>query len=572
MQNLDIISNSFKKSNNYLFDYYKKINRKLKFSSHELIINEIIDKAIFENNPTKIIDLFILTFLSRDCRYGKGEKISFYRIINILYSKFPETTTSLIECIPYYGYWKDLFLIINEIKDNPINDINYLDLENKIYQIYSLQLLEDYAKHKNNLNDISLAAKFAPREGKHYDKEYNTVSRIIKILYPEIVGPHNKGLSTHQIKNNWNKAKRLYSNMITTLSNVLDVTEIKLCQNNINKIIIENVPSKCLYKNYKKISSIYSLKNKIKTVTFPHKIINDLLQKKKSYKSQILHFTEWQNLIENIQKQNNNFFIDKIPIFCNASSIDDISYEISFSLALLISNLDEQMHTNRIISIESITINPIINEYFKYYKSILSYDKNILKKIKKLKLKIKNSAFNKEINIYRLYEDYIDKYMDSYSYPFNSTAKKNQKNPQDIIIFTSDDYNTLISKNKISFMTVKELDETRYRIKKLFNHKTIPNIIFWNISSDIDLFPKETEQEYILEMSGKSSEFLENLLGINFDEQFDNNNFNDLSLEQFENKIADSRYDSIRAKLVLSNEGILSNFANSNPNDAMLFE
>ena len=88
--------------------------------------------------------IFILAFLSRDCRYGKGEKLSFYRIINILYSKFPQTTTSIIECIPYYGYWKDLFLIIHEIKNNPINDINYLNLENKIYQIYSLQLLEDY--------------------------------------------------------------------------------------------------------------------------------------------------------------------------------------------------------------------------------------------------------------------------------------------------------------------------------------------------------------------------------------------------------------------------------------------
>ena len=65
---------------------------------------------------------------------------------------------------------------------------------------------------------------------------------------------------------------------------------------------------------------------------------------------------------------------------------------------------------------------------------------------------------------------------------------------------------------------------------------------------------------------------LEKLLDINFDKELGNHNFYDLSLQQFENKIADSRYDCIRAKLVLSSEGILKNFAISNPNDAMLFE
>ena len=121
MQDVDFLVNSIKKPNKIsLFNYYKKINRKMHFSSHESFINEIINKANLENDFIKIVDLFILTFMSRDCRNGKGEKLSFYRIINILYSKFPKTTISLIECIPYYGYWKDLFLLIDETKKNPI--------------------------------------------------------------------------------------------------------------------------------------------------------------------------------------------------------------------------------------------------------------------------------------------------------------------------------------------------------------------------------------------------------------------------------------------------------------------
>ena len=247
MQNLLI--EPIKKQHDILFSYYRKIDRRLSFLDHETFINEIINKANLDNDPSKIIDLFILSFISRDCRNGKGEKLSFYRIINILYSKFPETTTSLLECIPNYGYWKDLLLLISEIKKNPIKDINYKNLENKIYKIYSIQLLEDYAKYKSGYKDISLAAKFAPRENKSFDRKYNSVSKIIKILFPEIVGSHLRGLSKQEIRDKWNNAKRIYSNIITTLSINLDVTEIKICSGNFKNINFEKVPLKCLHKN-----------------------------------------------------------------------------------------------------------------------------------------------------------------------------------------------------------------------------------------------------------------------------------------------------------------------------------
>lgn len=584
MQNLDFLVKSIKKQDNIsLFNYYKKIDRKLHFSNHDFIINEIINKANLENNPKNIIDLFIITFMSRDYRNGKGEKSSFYRIVNILYSKFPETTISLIECIPIYGYWKDLLLLIDETKKNPIIDVDYRNLENKIYKVYCLQLLEDYAKYKSNLNDISLAAKFAPREGKSFDKKYNSVSKIIKILFPEIVGPHLRGSSKQEIKNEWNKAKRIYSNIITNLSTVLDVAEIKICSGKFKNINFEKIPVKCLFNNLTAFKGTYNchlkkyekplhIKNlekyferKIKKPRFPHEIIQDFFSEKiLKKKDEIFIKAEWQHLINEVKKSfvylsnKNKIFLDKTFTFYNAAIMDEESYDTAFGFATLISYLNTRTQNinDNIDRLRKLQMAPNKSNKFKYeyyelkcleYRHVTSMRANIAK-LKELKSLIR-TTFDYKINIYELFNDIISENRVFYKYPI-----------KDLIIFTSESYNNLLNKKMILNDYMNKLPNA-----------TIPKIIFWDISSNIDSFPKETGQKHIYEMSGKSPEFLQNLLDI--DIQQNSNGFkNKISYNEFQNKIADSRYDSIRAKLALSNEGILENFANSDPNDALLFE
>lgn len=584
MQNLDFLVKSIKKQDNIsLFNYYKKIDRKLHFSNHDFIINEIINKANLENNPKNIIDLFIITFMSRDYRNGKGEKLSFYRIVNILYSKFPETTISLIECIPIYGYWKDLLLLIDETKKNPIIDVDYRNLENKIYKVYCLQLLEDYAKYKSNLNDISLAAKFAPREGKSFDKKYNSVSKIIKILFPEIVGPHLRGSSKQEIKNEWNKAKRIYSNIITNLSTVLDVAEIKICSGKFKNINFEKIPVKCLFNNLTAFKGTYNchlkkyekplhIKNlekyferKIKKPRFPHEIIQDFFSEKiLKKKDEIFIKAEWQHLINEVKKSfvylsnKNKIFLDKTFTFYNAAIMDEESYDTAFGFATLMSYLNTRTQNinDNIDRLRKLQMAPNKSNKFKYeyyelkcleYRHVTSMRANIAK-LKELKSLIR-TTFDYKINIYELFNDIISENRVFYKYPI-----------KDLIIFTSESYNNLLNKKMILNDYMNKLPNA-----------TIPKIIFWDISSNIDSFPKETGQKHIYEMSGKSPEFLQNLLDI--DIQQNSNGFkNKISYNEFQNKIADSRYDSIRAKLALSNEGILENFANSDPNDALLFE
>ena len=585
MENLDFLVSSINKQDNIsLFNYYKKINRKIHYSSHESFVNEIINKANSENDSTKIVDLFILTFMSRDCRNGKGEKLSFYRIINILYSKFPKTTISLIECIPYYGYWKDLFLLIDEIKKNPIIDVDYRNLENKIYKVYCLQLLEDYTKYKSSINDISLAAKFAPREGKIFDKKYNSVSKIIKILFPEIVGPHLRTSSKQEIKNEWNKAKRIYSSIITTLSTVLDVAEIKICSGNFKNINFEKIPVKCLSNNLTAFKGIYNchlkkyekplhiknlekyFENKIKKPRFPHEIIQDFFSPKiLKKKDEMFIKAEWHQLINEVKKSfvylSNKYkiFLDKTFTFYNANSMDEESFETAFGFATLMSylntrkgDINDNINQLRKLSMSSDKSNNFKYEY--YELKCLEY-RHVTKRcnttnLKELKSLIKNTSFDYKLNINELFNDIISENSVFYKYPI-----------KDLIIFTSESYNNLLNKKMILNDYMNKLPNA-----------TIPKIIFWDISSNIDSFPKETDQKHIYEMSGKSPDFLQNLLDIDMQQNSNGFKKKKMSFDEFKNKIADSRYDSIRAKLALSNEGILENFANSNPNDALLFE
>ena len=41
-------------------------------------------------------------------------------------------------------------------------------------------------------------------EIRKFDTDFNAVSELCKIMYPEIVGPHLIGLSTHKITKEWN--------------------------------------------------------------------------------------------------------------------------------------------------------------------------------------------------------------------------------------------------------------------------------------------------------------------------------------------------------------------------------
>lgn len=60
-----------------------------------------------------VTDLFLLTFQTRNCRGGKGEKDLFFSMLVRLYSSFPATVLLLLGLVPRYGTFKDFFRIMD---------------------------------------------------------------------------------------------------------------------------------------------------------------------------------------------------------------------------------------------------------------------------------------------------------------------------------------------------------------------------------------------------------------------------------------------------------------------------
>ena len=229
--------------------YFDKLCRDLDEPIHNYHINRIIREAEAENTPTKVVELFLLWAQTRDCRGGKGDKLSSMRMIKLLYSKYPNTVINLVECLPFYGYWKDPLLLIKEVKTNPVAGVNYKPLINNLFNMMATKIMEDNIKLSNGSSELSLAAKYAPREGHEFDKKFNAVSELCKIMYPEIVGKHLVGKPTSEVQRAWKNAKGYYRKTVSKLCEVLSIPERLMCARKFAEIDFGRATSLYLNRN-----------------------------------------------------------------------------------------------------------------------------------------------------------------------------------------------------------------------------------------------------------------------------------------------------------------------------------
>ncbi len=175
------------------------------------------------------VDTFVLAFQTRDVRGGKGER----RLFNILYANLyrhcPEKALALIDLVPEYGSWRDVFDILN----------GYLKAENQeskrmadtILNLVISQLKKDSGTPMTQ--PISLCAKWAPREKAN--------------------PPLTKALANTMFPQETKISSRLarYRSIVSRLNRRLDTTEIKMCARTFADIDPARVPGRCLAKNMK---------------------------------------------------------------------------------------------------------------------------------------------------------------------------------------------------------------------------------------------------------------------------------------------------------------------------------
>jgi len=185
-----------------------------------------------------IEDAFVLAFIARNIRGGKGERDISRFMFQSLYTEDPKNMLNLFDLIPHYGCWNDIFTIWEESGN--------IEIKNKFLEIV-LKQLEDDEKNMNDNKSISLLAKWIPRQTRQVE--------IAKILAHNICKTGN-----------FSYKMKIYRQKISKLNKYLDTVEIKQCDKQWSDIKPETVPGRALAK-YK---SSFLNKNKSHTIKYPN--------------------------------------------------------------------------------------------------------------------------------------------------------------------------------------------------------------------------------------------------------------------------------------------------------------
>lgn len=121
-------------------------------------------------------DVVRMIFHIRDCRGGKGERKLFVGGMRWLIDRNPTIAAEVMEHIPYYGSWKDIWRVFLGTR-----------LENQAINFYADAIRKNHAilnsdKEEGKTSFDMGVGKYAPTEGTSFDKKFNLVEKLCENL------------------------------------------------------------------------------------------------------------------------------------------------------------------------------------------------------------------------------------------------------------------------------------------------------------------------------------------------------------------------------------------------------
>ena len=176
-----------------------------------------------------MITLYKMVGQTRDIIDGKGEYALSYMLIVTWYNFFPELAKyALKKFVMYnddhpYGSWKDIKYFCQYCKDNNVSEEHHL-------MIYAMELLNDQlmidnANRDAGVNNISLAARWAPREGKQFSWLFRELAKRFYSNYLTTADSYEKKQKA------LTKCYMDYRKLLSKLNKHLDTVQIKQCSN-----------------------------------------------------------------------------------------------------------------------------------------------------------------------------------------------------------------------------------------------------------------------------------------------------------------------------------------------------
>jgi hypothetical protein len=429
------------------------------------MINEMFMNA-FNEDPKIAIQI---AFNTRDCiGNGKQEKDLGKYMMEWLKINKP---LNYLKNLPEYiniSCFKDLL----KLSTTPPNSI-MKDIE---FQLFAAHLKDDLNKYESYIAEskdddkikkvsLSMAAKWAPTEGCHFDKLNKSAHRIADII-------------------GWNM--KTYRKNLSKLRGHLDILERYESFRQWDKINFEHIPATAMkkqkkafekhcseeFKNY--LAKVMAGKAKIHTKGIqPHELVGYYIM---NQTIDPVIDAQWNSLISNIKTT--GLFKNAIAVCDVSGSMSGIPMQVAIALGLVVSEMTAKPFNNKIITfsqdpkwhqIEGDTLRDKINNLSMADWGMSTDFVAIFKMLLR------------EAQTYNLSPDQM--------------IKK-------IFVFTDMQFNAATDPNL--YMTGYDI------IKKMYDDAgyTLPTIIFWNLRDTHTSFPIQKDTPNVALMSGFSSEML----------------------------------------------------------------
>jgi hypothetical protein len=208
-----------------------------------------------------VSDLIVLTFLTRNIRGGKGEKDLSYAMFLSIWRHFPATAKKLLPLFAnHYGYWKDLLLLTekaNKLKtkeNHPVKDavlgeamgLMRAQLQSDLDLVAAYEArkkvdcdIEMKCKNGDSGPKISLLAKWLPRENSYFDKHL----KFLKLFLEPDTIEGTVGVDSWK-----SRSQKTYRKQVAKLTSYLSLPEVFLSAQRADEINFHKMASKATLK------------------------------------------------------------------------------------------------------------------------------------------------------------------------------------------------------------------------------------------------------------------------------------------------------------------------------------
>ena len=301
------------------------LNQLVRGGNVENTVKEILGRQ----DPNETADLIVLIFHTRNARGGKGEKRLSYDMFLYVWEQHPVTAARLVPLFVHYGYWKDLFLIL-ELSKTRMMAADFNVLRSSVNAVAADQLQKDIDSLNHYKADteavkhptLSLLAKWLPREGSSLDRTIKFVGDFAQAVWPG--EGKTQGVDD---ESDWKSAgKARYRRVVAELTSYLALPEVLLAAKREDEINFHRLASKATMRLRKVLMNEDSqgrprsedpkrirlgerfmehvakkgLKGK---QIMPHEIVSKILNGRVSRQEEMVLDAQWKDLWKGVEEQ-----------------------------------------------------------------------------------------------------------------------------------------------------------------------------------------------------------------------------------------------------------------------------